>query len=436
MTAEIAVFNRTAIALAADSAVTMNLGTNQKIYNNAEKLFQLSKSFPVGIMIYNDAQLTGAPWELIIKAYRTHFESQSPVELDTIGNYAESLFDFISNEHTIFTQHLQNEYFEYVFRSLVLHPLMKLVQDIDIAQVLQTQAADVSIDYFHEKLHERVTDQISRANTKNYYDNFSQDDLSDARAYCDGFTLPIISQLIPPSMETGLYPEKLISSISELFSLTICKQMDLDSYTGLVIAGYGKTQFYPDLKAYKIYGIFFGKVMKVLDEGKCKGDQPYSAIIPFAQEDEVHTFIQGASQQILSYHVDLYNESFNLMRIALTNELTSQNNSISSEQIHEVLDRHHEEFLTYFGAKRSEYLSLNYIQKVTAMLSSLAKVDLAYMAESLVNLTAFKRKVSYDSDTVGGPIDVAVISKGDGFIWIKRKHYFQKELNAHYFKKS
>lgn len=35
--------------------------------------------------------------------------------------------------------------------------------------------------------------------------------------------------------------------------------------------------------------------------------------------------------------------------------------------------------------------------------------------------------------TVGGPIDVAIISKGDGFIWIKRKHYFKKELNPQFF---
>ena len=34
------------------------------------------------------------------------------------------------------------------------------------------------------------------------------------------------------------------------------------------------------------------------------------------------------------------------------------------------------------------------------------------MAESLVNLTSFKRRVTMDAETVGGPIDVAVISKG------------------------
>ena len=39
------------------------------------------------------------------------------------------------------------------------------------------------------------------------------------------------------------------------------------------------------------------------------------------------------------------------------------------------------------------------------------------------------------SETVGGEVDVAVISKGDGFIWIKRKHYFKPELNPQYLAK-
>ena len=55
------------------------------------------------------------------------------------------------------------------------------------------------------------------------------------------------------------------------------------------------------------------------------------------------------------------------------------------------------------------------------------------MAETLVNLTSFKRRVTPEAETVGGPINVAVISKGDGLIWIKRKHYFTPELNPRYF---
>lgn len=39
-----------------------------------------------------------------------------------------------------------------------------------------------------------------------------------------------------------------------------------------------------------------------------------------------------------------------------------------------------------------------------------------------------------ESETVSEPIDVAIISKGDGFIWIERKHYFKSEVNPQFFK--
>ena len=63
----------------------------------------------------------------------------------------------------------------------------------------------------------------------------------------------------------------------------------------------------------------------------------------------------------------------------------------------------------------------------------LPKEELAEMAETLVNLTSFKRRVTPSAETVGGPTDVAVISKGDGLVWIKRKHYFDPALNHRYF---
>ena len=64
---------------------------------------------------------------------------------------------------------------------------------------------------------------------------------------------------------------------------------------------------------------------------------------------------------------------------------------------------------------------------------TLSKEDLAEMAESLIYLTYLKRRFTFAEESVGGPVDVAVISKGDGFIWMKRKHYFKPELNTHFF---
>jgi hypothetical protein len=55
--------------------------------------------------------------------------------------------------------------------------------------------------------------------------------------------------------------------------------------------------------------------------------------------------------------------------------------------------------------------------------------NMARMAEALVNLTSIKRRVSRGFETADGPLEVAVISKSDGLVWAKRKHYLPSELN-------
>ena len=54
------------------------------------------------------------------------------------------------------------------------------------------------------------------------------------------------------------------------------------------------------------------------------------------------------------------------------------------------------------------------------------------LVESLISITHLNRRITM-SEEVGGPIDVAIISKGDGFVWKKRKHYLKPELNQMFF---
>ena len=70
MTAVVGILNKQAVALAADSAVTIGGTNGRKIFNKANKVFTLSKRHPVGIMIYNSASFMLTPWETIIKVYR------------------------------------------------------------------------------------------------------------------------------------------------------------------------------------------------------------------------------------------------------------------------------------------------------------------------------------------------------------------------------
>ena len=103
MTAEIAVLNRNAVALAADSAVTLQLPEGPKIYH-ANKLFTLSKYRPVGIMIYGAADFMDVPWDTIIKRYRAHLGTRG---FRQVQDYATDFLSFIEKRRSFFPEERQ-----------------------------------------------------------------------------------------------------------------------------------------------------------------------------------------------------------------------------------------------------------------------------------------------------------------------------------------
>ena len=55
--------------------------------------------------------------------------------------------------------------------------------------------------------------------------------------------------------------------------------------------------------------------------------------------------------------------------------------------------------------------------------------DAILLAEFLVETAIRFSRFAPGAQTVGGPIEVAAITKHEGFRWIRRKHYFDRQLN-------
>lgn len=94
MTAEVVVMNKSAIALAADSKVTIGGSRMSKTYDTVNKLFTLSKLHPVGVMIYGNADFMQYPWETVIKLYRTQRGIGSE---KTVADWAKDFSGYVSN---------------------------------------------------------------------------------------------------------------------------------------------------------------------------------------------------------------------------------------------------------------------------------------------------------------------------------------------------
>jgi hypothetical protein len=72
------------------------------------------------------------------------------------------------------------------------------------------------------------------------------------------------------------------------------------------------------------------------------------------------------------------------------------------------------------------------IQTATAfplVMPAMPLQDAIDLAEFMVDLTIKWVRFAPGAPTVAGPIEIAAISKHEGFRWIRRKHYFDKALN-------
>jgi len=225
-------------------------------------------------------------------------------------------------------------------------------------------------------------------------------------------------------------------------ALAVVKDAYWYAYSGIVIAGFGETDCFPGLRCYKADSIIAGK-LRILEErerGRHISAYGWTAfVIAFAQSEMVELFMDGIDREYKDFiqsflSVSLFSGYPTMLEKTLSKLVTPQVQRTILRRVRGAAKR----LASAWDGAMLTYSRERHSNPIVDIVAELPKEDLAAMAEALVNLTSFKRHVTRQAETVGGPIDVAVISRGDGFIWIKRKHYFRPELNpqflANYFR--
>lgn len=230
--------------------------------------------------------------------------------------------------------------------------------------------------------------------------------------------------------------KKHLDQLKYICSNLFCKARFLSSHSGIVIAGFGEDDTFPVVNTYIVEAVVNKRLKYNKDENKCEkiSFENSATIIPFAQSQNVATFLEGIAPNCREIIFSYLKELFRNYPIKILENMkfnTEEEKNLLSKKLVNTT----EEILNDFWQNIEKFIREKNVNPIINAVAFLPKDELASMAESLVNLTSFKQKISMDSETVGGPIDVAVISKGDGFVWISRKHYFDQELNPHYMSK-
>ncbi|MFQ5788150.1 MAG: hypothetical protein ACE5H1_09240 [Thermodesulfobacteriota bacterium] len=225
--------------------------------------------------------------------------------------------------------------------------------------------------------------------------------------------------------------EQLRKIAGSLFS-KFPEGIESSNVSGIVIAGFGEEDIFPSIVSFHIDGITENKLKYKEDICASIDFETSASIVPFAQREMVDTFMEGVDPSYREIQESYLSEIFREYAGIIVDSIYEFSDE-EKKKLKEKIAASGQEIVKDLSEKLQEYRIEKNISPVTSVVSMLPKDELAAMAESLVNLTSLKRKFTLERETVGGPIDVAVISKGDGFIWIKRKHYFKSELNPHFF---
>ncbi len=424
MTTCVAILNRQGVALAADSAATVSSSELQtKIYNSANKLFTLSKYQPVGVMIYGSASLMGVPWETVIKVYREQLDGTS---FATLEDYARHFVEFLQTPSYLFPQQHQDDYVVSTAYSYFYNIVTELESAIQ-AIIMEEGEFDESKlpEVLSSLLSKEHEDWQQEERLENFPESFTETFTARHKERIDTVADEMFQQI--PLSENDLL--KLTELVSFLFS----RNRFRETLSGIVISGFGNADAFPALVEMHFECIVDGILKFKYGNNVEVNVQQDASIIPFAQGDMIATFVEGTDPNYLNVSRVMLSSIFAEFPLLLMDSLGDSMDEEQRSKLQTALKEVSENLFHLYMEKMQQYRLVQHIRPVINVVSVLPKDELASLAETLVNLTSVKRRVSFDAETVGGPVDVAVISKGDGFTWIKRKYYFRSQMNPMFF---
>jgi hypothetical protein len=403
MTAEIVIMNTSGAALAADSALTY--GKNRKIFRSATKIFPLSTKHQVGVMIFSTPSYMDVPFDVVLRLFQDQLGDR---QLPHLSDYMTEFLAFLRSEPRLIPEERQSFFF-----SCMCHDLLSSKRE-------EYLAALQAIPDIDEKGKKRLFAGILRearmkwakAERAEGFDDVPRESLGDRHEEFDlvwGFfeDFPQGKRLKTDAYEACLdYYLKCSVIESGISGL------------GLVFVGFGTEDLFPSTDSIRIEGYAYG----LLRAGKHEVDKidyhNTSALNPFAQSETVESFITGINSELLDEIDAMWSGVGKVMDDELEIKCSGKRSLRDlRKEMGEVFTNASEAGKAAF----KDHIREKHVEPWFHMVAGMPREEMASLAESLVNLTSMRLRFCGDEETVSGPTDVAIISKSEGFIWVKRK---------------
>jgi len=414
MTSEIAVMNQRAVALAADSAVTLIDGGTVVVRNDQRKLYNLVGGQPAGIMFFGIADMMGHPWEHLIEHYQKITKTATRPHL---RDYANGFTGMLDNLEEFFPKERQRDDYKRLLAS-VFRYVFHLAQYLREAGGVEKQAVpDAAI---LEEAIERVW--------RDYQFRDDGQARADLACFPAGFGATVqrdyagtIDELVAYGFQPFGLGKQAVQRLKEIAVFCVVKDLFLEDVTGLVFAGFGSEERYPVVTTWFVSAIVSGIVKRAEASFDQIDGEVRSKIRVFADSEVTNAFIRG-----IDFNLErrVYG-ALNSVMFGLVDQLIGSFPNVDPAQKDAVRRQFQSQTIPqYFDAFRGiigEYQQHAFINPVLRVLEIASRSELAETARELVSLNVFKKRIMAQKQTVGGAIDVAIISREGGFQWHSRQ---------------
>jgi len=414
MTSEIAVMNQRAVALAADSAVTLIDGGAVVVRNDQRKLFNLANGLPVGLMFFGVADIMGHPWEQLIEYFQ---KKTKPTALPHIRDYSAKFTSMLDHLEEFFPRERQKDDYKRLLASVyryVFHLAQYLRETggADRASVPDAAILEESIEHVW-KIYQFREDGSPRRDLPCFPPGFAA---KISREYAGA-----VDELIAYGFSGFNLSPAAMQHLRDIALFAVIKDLFLEDVTGLVFAGFGSDERYPVVVTYFLSAVIGGIVKRAEVSVDAIDSEIRSEIRLFADSEVTNAFIRGIDQELERR----FYGTVQAMMTGLVDHVISafpnvdpaQRDSVKKQFQGQILPK----YFSTFHALMGDYQQQAYINPVLRVLEIAGRQELAETARELVALNIFKKRIMAQHQTVGGAIDVAVISREGGFQWSNKQ---------------
>ncbi len=454
MTSQVALLNSVGVALASDSVVSF--GSKGRTYSTVNKVFSLAENFPVAIMISGAANFIPAnlPWERIIG----EFSKKQIKEKTTLSDY---FYDFMRHCDEIANMNgdsnhkaIQSDLVEY-FTERVVTAASARERTTDAFYGIEDYVPEVK-DWFSEAINERVEEIHKNAviGLKEFKENESNIPWYLQVKECNTENVERAATFFCKRHDCAEL-EKKVQDIFLYHLVVYGRESYWKRRSTIVITGFGEADDRPAMISFDAccnvgastfdnFEYQYIRPQTVDDGGELRELESFqifpkdannpgnatqfsgSAIIKtFAYDKEMLCILEGIHYELggpLSYYFpprlselisekikhELENtQGIGKVTVARFLESRKEKNTEIKELIRKELDAALQNGMRY---RREIFRS---------SVSSLPMSELSSFAKILVSLESEIMHYSKDANVVGGPIDVAKITKEEGFSWVE-----------------